>query len=70
MHVGSPAVTIGAVGEGVGRSLGEVVGVEVGAPVGVIGDWVLDGPPEGVGTTGGLVHDASVAVRAVATSRQ
>jgi hypothetical protein len=71
VHVGSPAVTIGAVGDGVGSTVGEVVGAAVGAIDGVTGGWAeLTGALEGVRTRGELVHDTSVAVSALATGRQ
>jgi hypothetical protein len=70
VHVGSPAVTIGAVGDGVGSGVGEVVGAAVGAIDEVMGDWAADGALEGARTGGELVHDTSVAVSAHATSRQ
>jgi hypothetical protein len=62
-------VTIGAVGEGVGGAVGEIVGVAVGAIEGAIGGCVLSGAFDAVGTRGELVHDTSVAVRALATRR-
>jgi hypothetical protein len=70
MQVRSPTVTIGAVGDGVGGGVGEAAGVGVGAIDGVMGDWVFDAALEGVRAGDELVHDTSVAVMALATSRQ
>lgn len=70
VQVGSPAVTIGAEGDGVGGGVGEAADGGVGAIDGVMGDWVFDGALEGVRAGDELVHDTSVAVMALATSRQ
>jgi len=66
VQIGSSAVAIGAVGDGVYGAVGEALGCALGAIDGAGGDGMLRGEADGVWTEGVPVHDASAAVSTAA----